>query len=84
MRPRPFLLLIAGVVLALMAAGEASAARYDISGFVMTDETGLSGATVSTFNTVTGAVAVTTALAVDEVAIEIRRAVVGERYVNLG
>jgi PKD repeat protein len=62
MRPRPFLLLIAGVVLALMAAGEASAARYDISGFVMTDETGLSGATVSTFNTVTGAVAVTTTL----------------------
>ena len=60
MRPRPFLLLIAGFALALMAAGEASGATYDRDGFVLDDGAGLSGATVSAFNTATGAVTTAT------------------------
>ncbi len=62
MRPRPFLLLLVGVALALMAAGEASGATYDRDGFVLGDGAGLSGVTVSAFNTATGAVTTATTL----------------------
>ena len=54
-------MLLSGALVGLMLANEASAA-YDKDGFVLADGAGLEGATVSAFNTATGALTTDTTL----------------------
>nr|ABZ07566.1 putative PKD domain protein [uncultured marine microorganism HF4000_ANIW137J11] len=53
-------LLISGALAGLMLAREASGETYGRDGFVLTDSAGLAGATVTAFNTATGAVTTAT------------------------
>ena len=55
-------MLLCGVFAGLLLATNASAATYDRDGFVLADGAGLSGATVSAFNSATGAVTTTSTL----------------------
>ncbi|MDP6658302.1 MAG: PKD domain-containing protein [Candidatus Poseidoniia archaeon] len=55
-------MLLCGAFAGLLLATNASAATYDRDGFVLADGAGLSGATVSAFNSATGAVTNTSTL----------------------
>ncbi len=55
-------MLLCGAFAGLLLATSASAATYDRDGFVLADGAGLSGATVSAFNTATGSVTTATTL----------------------
>ena len=55
-------MLLSGALVGLMLANEASAAPHDKDGFVLADGAGLEGATVSAFNTATGALTTDTTL----------------------
>jgi len=55
-------MLLCGAFAGLLLATNASAATYDRDGFVLADGAGLSGATVSAFNSATGAVTTTSTL----------------------
>ena len=55
-------MLLSGALAGLMLAREASGETYDRDGFVLADSAGLAGATVTAFNTATGAVTTATTL----------------------